>query len=229
MAQLNDLIVSGESRFINTIHGTIENSEKLDNHSVPASGNASSDQVVLGNDTRLTDSRTPASHTHGNIQNGGTLQTTDVAIANGDKLVVTDSSDSNKIARTSLAFDGSTTTKALSQKGTWETFSGTDTATTVSYTKSIGTGTFKQSVSVNGGIATETTIFTTTYTDVGSVSDWSQGAFPTFSAGTTPVTFTVTDELLTISNGTAPSSTGGTLPSLTVTPVTGLAKINTPT
>ena len=67
-------------------------------------------------------SMTPTSHTHGNIQNGGTLQTNDVTIANGDKLVVTDSSDSNKIARTSVSFDGSTTTKALTQKGTFETF-----------------------------------------------------------------------------------------------------------
>lgn len=62
------------------------------------------------------------SHTHGNIQNGGTLQTNDITIANGDKLVVTDSSDSAKVARTSISFDGSTTTKALTQKGTWETF-----------------------------------------------------------------------------------------------------------
>lgn len=60
------------------------------------------------------------SHTHGNIQNGGTLQTTDVTIANGDKLVVTDASDSNKIARSSVSFDGSTVGKSLSQKGTWE-------------------------------------------------------------------------------------------------------------
>lgn len=34
----------------------------------PASGNASSGQVVLGNDTRLTDSRTPTSHTHGTTE-----------------------------------------------------------------------------------------------------------------------------------------------------------------
>jgi hypothetical protein len=61
-----------------------------------------------------------SSHTHGNIQNGGTLQTTDVTIANGDKLVVTDSSDSNKIARASVSFDGSTTGTLLSKKGTWE-------------------------------------------------------------------------------------------------------------
>lgn len=53
----------------------------------------------------------------------GGLQTTDISIANGDKLVVTDSSNSNKVSRTSLSFDGSTTTKCLTQKGTWETFS----------------------------------------------------------------------------------------------------------
>lgn len=89
---------------------------------VPSSGNASTTQVVMGSDTRLSDARTPTSHTHGNIQNGGTLQTSDITIANGDKLVVTDSSDSSKVARASISFDGSTATKALTQKGTWETF-----------------------------------------------------------------------------------------------------------
>jgi len=69
-----------------------------------------------------TSARTPSSHTHGNIQNGGTLQSSDVAIANGDKLVVTDSSDSSKIARSSVSFDGSTTTTALTPKGTFEAF-----------------------------------------------------------------------------------------------------------
>ena len=63
----------------------------------------------------------PSSHTHGNITNGGALQTTDITIANGDKLVVTDSSNSNKVARASISFDGSTTSKCLTQKGTWET------------------------------------------------------------------------------------------------------------
>lgn len=77
---------------------------------------------------------TPSSHTHGNIQNGGTLQTNDIAIANGDKLVVTDSSDSSKIARASISFDGSTATKCLTQKGTWATFASTDTLNTVGAT-----------------------------------------------------------------------------------------------
>ena len=108
---------------------------------VPASGNASTTQVVMGNDTRLSDSRTPTSHTHGNIQNGGTLQTNDITIANGDKLVVTDSSDSSKVARTSISFDGSTTTKCLTQKGTWASFtnnSGTITGITMNGS-SVGT------------------------------------------------------------------------------------------
>ncbi len=60
-----------------------------------------------------------SSHTHGNITSGGALQTTDITIANGDKLVVTDASNSNNVARTSIAFDGSTTTQVLSKKGTW--------------------------------------------------------------------------------------------------------------
>lgn len=63
-----------------------------------------------------------SSHTHGNIQNGGTLQTNDITIDNGDKLVVTDSSDSSKVARASIEFDGSTTTQALTKAGTWAKF-----------------------------------------------------------------------------------------------------------
>ena len=130
MAQLKDLLVTGSARFLNEIKGKLDWSNILNKPTlgtasekdVPESGDASSTEVVMGNDSRLSDSRTPSSHTHGNIQNGGTLQTNDVAIASGDKLVVTDSSDSSKIARTSTSFDGSTTTKALTQKGTFETF-----------------------------------------------------------------------------------------------------------
>lgn len=62
-----------------------------------------------------------SSHAHGNVSNAGAI-TTDTAIANGDKIVVTDNSASSKLIRTGIAFDGSTTTKALTPKGTWETF-----------------------------------------------------------------------------------------------------------
>ena len=63
-----------------------------------------------------------SSHTHGNITNDGALTNLDITIANGDKLVVTDASNSVKVARTSVSFDGSTTTKALTPKGTWAYF-----------------------------------------------------------------------------------------------------------
>jgi hypothetical protein len=60
-------------------------------------------------------------HTHGNISNAGAI-TASAALATGDALVFTDSSDSNRLKKTSITFDGSTATQALTKKGTWETF-----------------------------------------------------------------------------------------------------------
>ncbi len=81
--------------------------------------NISAIKLPDGNTYDIKDSNAAIStHTHGNIQNGGTLQTTDVSIASGDKLVVTDSSDSSKVARSSLAFTNSTS-KFLREDGTW--------------------------------------------------------------------------------------------------------------
>ena len=132
MAQLNDLIVNGVARFLNTIKGTIENSEKVGGHDTPSSGNASTTQVVLGNDTRLTDSRTPTSHTHGNIQNGGTISSTAVTLANTDYLLMSDTSNSGKIER-GVAI-GTDTTKYLRNDGTWAVPPNDNTDTKVTQT-----------------------------------------------------------------------------------------------
>lgn len=43
---------------------------------IPATGDASVTEVVYGTDTRLTNARTPASHTHGNISNAGAIGST---------------------------------------------------------------------------------------------------------------------------------------------------------
>ena len=82
-----------------------------------------------------------ANHVHGNITNDGKLQQNDVTIASGDKLVITDNSDSDKVARASISFDGSTTNKALTPKGTFESFlqSSNHTITVNSGKKSDGT------------------------------------------------------------------------------------------
>ena len=120
--------VNSNSEGVLTINGASGSNVTLPTSNITLSKTAQT-YITSGSTTRTialpstdpyTSARTPSSHTHGNIQNGGTLQSTDITIANGDKLVVTDSSDSNKIARTSISFDGSTTTKFLSQKGTWE-------------------------------------------------------------------------------------------------------------
>lgn len=60
-----------------------------------------------------------SSHSHGNITSGGDITATAPTIANGDCLVINDDSAS-KITN-GPAFDGSTTNKYLSPKGTWET------------------------------------------------------------------------------------------------------------
>lgn len=67
-------------------------------------------------------SRAASSHSHGNITNAGAITATGVAPASGDAVVFADSSASNVLVKSSATFDGSTTTKALTQKGTFETF-----------------------------------------------------------------------------------------------------------
>ena len=61
-----------------------------------------------------------ANHIHGNILNNGTITSNGVALAANDRLLFSDNSNSGKIERSSITFDGSTTSKFLSQKGTWE-------------------------------------------------------------------------------------------------------------
>ena len=51
----------------------------------------------------------PKTHSHGNISSTGSI-TASVSIANGDRLLIMDNSDSNKITTSSISFDGSTTT-----------------------------------------------------------------------------------------------------------------------
>lgn len=109
----------------------------------PAAGKADKVQnatsgnfAALDANGNLTDSTKKASdfatssHTHGNITNAGTITATGVAIANGDALAIVDASDSSKVAKTSITFDGSTTNKALTPKGTWEEFNGASASST---------------------------------------------------------------------------------------------------
>ena len=100
--------------------GVVVNDEREVHASKFVTSGASSTQFVKGDGSLDSNVYSTTAHTHGNITAAGALQTTDVGIANGDKLVVTDASNSNKVARTSVSFDGSTATKALMQKGSFE-------------------------------------------------------------------------------------------------------------
>ena len=66
----------------------------------------------------------PTSHTHGQISNGGAIST-NVDIATGDRIIISDSSNSSILKGTSISFDTATSgtdKKALTQAGTWQTF-----------------------------------------------------------------------------------------------------------
>ena len=65
-----------------------------------------------------------SSHAHGNITSGGDITATAPTIASGDQIIINDNSASK--VTNGPTFDGSTTTTALTPKGTWETFSKTD-------------------------------------------------------------------------------------------------------
>lgn len=62
-----------------------------------------------------------SSHDHGNITSDGKISSiNDTPITSNSKIIITD--DSGKIARSTIQFKANTTTKALTQAGTWETF-----------------------------------------------------------------------------------------------------------
>lgn len=70
----------------------------LTNDGDGSSGHTSA-TFVLSDDSRLSDARTPTSHSHGQITNDGKNTSTAVTIASDDKILITDTSDSNKIKR----------------------------------------------------------------------------------------------------------------------------------
>lgn len=144
-----------------------------------------------------------SSHTHGNIQNGGTLQTTDVTIGSGDKLVITDSSDSNKVARASLAFSASVssqsqTTKFLREDGTWQAPSYTTntnnaaTHTLATTTKYYVTGTTSATTSTAGDSFDTGVFVTTTAGELSSV----RYAYNVSGTGKAYTTYNTTDDCI---------------------------------
>ena len=86
---------------------------------IPSSGNAYNVNVSGLGSAAYTDSIDYATsgHTHGSITNAGAIST-NTTIENGDHLVITDNSDSNKIKRASITF-GTSQSTYLRNDGTW--------------------------------------------------------------------------------------------------------------
>ena len=78
------------------------------------------DKKVSTDDARLSDTRIPRAHTHGNISNVGAITNNAVTVASGDSLLVGDASANNTIVKSSIAF-GTGTTTYLRNDGTWGT------------------------------------------------------------------------------------------------------------
>ena len=110
---------------LTTVMTLATNALTLTNASVAAAsfvkdGGTNSQILLAGGSVMNTSAFSASSHTHGNITNGGTI-TTNVAIASGDRLVITDSSATSSVNATSITFNGASTNTYLSQAGTWQT------------------------------------------------------------------------------------------------------------
>ena len=60
---------------------------------------------VKSDDTRLTDERTPSSHTHGDISNGGAITSSAVSFSSSDVPIVSDASNNGKLQKGSVPTD----------------------------------------------------------------------------------------------------------------------------
>lgn len=96
-----------------------------------------------------------SSHSHGNITSGGDITATAPTIANGDQIIINDNSAS-KITN-GPTFDGTTTTTALTPKGTWESFAKSDTNTTYTLTNTLSSHKFTWTFTAGGSGSGSTT------------------------------------------------------------------------
>jgi hypothetical protein len=101
---------------------------------VAGSFGSTANTFTQGNDSRLSDARTPLSHVHGNISNGGVI-TTNTAAASGQHLVVT--SDTDIIQQSAITL-GTSTTTFLRNDGTWGTPVDTNTTYAEATTTTLG-------------------------------------------------------------------------------------------
>jgi hypothetical protein len=112
---------------------------------IASSFGTTSNTFTEGNDSRLSDSRTPVSHTHGEITNAGAITSAVITPATGDTIILSDTSASDVLKR-GISI-GTATTTFLRNDGTWATPAGGGGGGTPTYTEialiSLNTSTFE--------------------------------------------------------------------------------------
>lgn len=125
--QINGAVNSAGTAPTYSLSGTLSN-HIFNSILSSSSGTSSYSELnfVPGTNVQLSDSNNSltisAVHSHGGIQNSGVFlqnSTTTASFEDADRLLFMDASSSNMIKASNITFDGSTTTKYLSPKGTW--------------------------------------------------------------------------------------------------------------
>ena len=111
------LYVNGTGYFNGAVTATSFTGNLTGNVTGNVSGSAGS---VDWANTGHPDTFPPSSHTHGNINDNGTISTSAAIAANAALVIAT--ATTGTVIKTTLVFDGSTTNKALTPKGTWGSF-----------------------------------------------------------------------------------------------------------
>lgn len=112
----NYIPLSGSTNITGTLRKASDSTANLGSSTYP--WNYIYGETIYESGTSLTSKYAAKTHDHGYISSDGKV-TTSRTIANGDALLITDSSASDVVAKTSITFDGSSVTKVLSRKGTW--------------------------------------------------------------------------------------------------------------
>lgn len=114
---VSDPSASGNAiSFIDTISQNTNGVISVTKKTIPTANGSTAGITTIG----TTGGAAATIHTHGNIANDGTITSTGIALANGDYLLFSDSSNSGKIERSSITI-GTATNTWLCNNGTWTT------------------------------------------------------------------------------------------------------------
>ena len=104
-----------------------------------------------------------ASHAHGYVSNTGLVTSTVESVGNGDAILIADASAEDKLIKSTLTFDGTTTNQFLTKAGTWE---GAEVYSHPAYTP-YAEGLYKITVDNRGHVSTATTVVKADITALG--------------------------------------------------------------